>query len=304
LEEVEKIWLNGKIVNWKDAQIHLLTHALHYGSAVFEGIRCYDTPKGPAVFRLKDHIKRLFGSAHIFGMHMPYSQKELYDATLELIKVNKIKECYIRPIAFYGYGKMGLDPAGCKTDVGIAVWPWGAYLGEDGIKNGIRMKVSSFNRHHINSMPTKAKVSGSYVNSILAKVEATKAGYDEAILLDTNGYVSECTGENIFIVRNKELITPPHENILEGITRESAIAVARDLGIKVREEMFTRDQMYISDEAFLTGTAAEITPIREIDDRKIGEGKPGPITKKIIEKYNEIIHGKDSKYFQWLDFVK
>lgn len=304
MDEVEKIWLNGKFVDWKDANIHLLTHALHYGSAVFEGIRCYDTPKGPAVFRLKDHVKRLFGSAHIFGMEIPYSQKDLVNAILELIKLNKIKECYIRPIAYYGYGKMGLNPIGAKVDVGIAVWPWGAYLGEDGVKNGIRMKISSLSRHHINSMPTKAKVSGNYVNSIMAKVEAVKGGYEEAILLDTNGYVSECTGENIFIVRNGALITPPKENILEGITRDSIIQIAEDFKVPFEEDMFTRDQLYLADEAFLTGTAAEITPIREVDDRKIGEGKPGAVTKKLQSKYYEIIHGKDSKYFEWLDFVE
>jgi branched-chain amino acid aminotransferase len=303
MKEVEFIWMNGKMVNWNDATVHFLAHSLHYGTAVFEGIRCYDTKKGPAVFRLKAHMKRLLQSAHIMGMEVPYSQKELEDATKELIKKNKLKECYIRPLIFYGYGKMGLDTVGAKVDVGIAVWPWGAYLGDDGVKNGIRMKVSSFGRHHVNVMMTKSKTTGNYANSTLAKMEALKAGYDEAIMLDAQGYVSECTGENIFIVRNEKLITPPTTNALEGITRDAIIEIAVEEGIEAKEEHFTRDQLYLADEAFLTGTAAELTPIKEVDGRKIGEGKPGEITKKLQKKFFNVLHGKDPKYEKWLDFV-
>ncbi len=303
MQEAEFIWMNGEFVKWGEANVHFLTHALHYGSAVFEGIRCYKTDKGPAVFRLKDHLKRLFYSASVFGIKIPYDEKELYNATIELLKKNYLEECYIRPLAFYGYGQMGLNPTGAKVGVGIAAWPWGAYLGEEGIKNGIRMRISSWIRPPTNIMPTNAKVSGNYANSILAKVDAVNSGYEEAILLDINGNVAECTGENIFIVKNGVLITPPTENVLKGITRDSIMQIATDFGIEVKEEFFNKEQLYKADEAFLTGTAAEVTPIREVDDKRIGEGKPGPVTKKLQSKFYEAIRGKDKKYEGWLDFV-
>ncbi len=304
MEEVEFIWMNGRFIKWQDAKVHLLVHALHYGSAVFEGIRCYDTAKGPAVFRLKDHLKRLYYSAEAFGIDMPFKEEELYNATLELIRKNKLRECYIRPIAYYGYGQMGLNPVGAKVDVGIAVWPWGAYLGEEGIRNGIRMKISPWVRPPTSMMPTNAKVSGNYVNSILAKVDAIKTGYEEAILLDAKGNVAECTGENLFIVQDNVLVTPPTANTLKGITRDSVLTIAKDFGIKAEEKLFSKEELYKADEAFLTGTAAEVTPIREVDGKKIGKGKPGPVTKRLQAKYYDAIHGKAREYEKWLDFVK
>lgn len=304
MEEVEWIWLNGKFVKWADAKVHVLSHALHYGGGVFEGIRCYDTEKGPAVFRLKDHMKRLYYSAEVFGLKIPFKRQELYDLTLELITKNNLKECYIRPIAYYGYGQMGLNPIGAKVDVSIAAWPWGAYLGEEGIKNGIRMKISPWIRPPTNIMPTNAKVNGNYVNSILAKVDAVETGFEEAILLDIKGNIAECTGENLFIVKDNVLITPPTDNTLKGITRDSIMQIALDFEVKVEERLFNKDKLYAADEAFLTGTAAEVTPIREVDGKQIGEGKPGPITKKLQAKYYEAIHGKAPEYEKWLDFVK
>ena len=304
MEEVEWIWLNGKFVKWADAKVHILSHALHYGGGVFEGIRCYDTEKGPAVFRLKDHMKRLYYSAEVFGLKIPFKRQELYDITLELIAKNGLTECYIRPIAYYGYGQMGLNPIGAKVDVSIAAWPWGAYLGEEGIKNGIRMKISPWIRPPTNVMPTNAKVNGNYVNSILAKVDAVETGFEEAILLDIKGNVAECTGENLFIVKDNVLITPPTDNTLKGITRDSIMQIALDFEVKVEERLFNKDKLYAADESFLTGTAAEVTPIREVDGKQIGEGKPGPITKKLQAKYYEAIHGKAPEYEKWLDFVK
>lgn len=304
LNETEFIWFNGKMQNWKETQTHFLTHSLHYGTAVFEGIRCYDTSKGPAVFRLKDHMKRLIESAHIAGMVLPYTAEELVKATREVIKKNKLKECYIRPIAYYGYGKMGLDTKGATIDVGIAIWPWGAYLGEEGKLKGIRAKVSSYSRHHVNSTMIHAKISGSYVNSTMAKMEALKAGYEEAVMLDTSGFVAECTGENIFVAKDGKVFTPPTSVCLKGITRDSVINILKDNGIEVIEKPLTRDEIYSADECFLTGTAAEITPIRELDDRKIGEGSAGKITQMVQKKYNEIIHGKDKNYQKWLDLVE
>ena len=250
MNEVDKIWLNGKLVDWKDAKIHLLTHSLHYGSGIFEGIRCYDTQDGPAVFRLKEHVDRLFNSAKILAMEIPYSHEEIARAILDLIRANKLKECYIRPVAFYGYGKMGLSTLGCTVDVGIAVWPWGAYLGEDGLEAGIRAKTSSFSRHHPNVMMTKAKITGNYANSILANREAQNAGYDEAILLDPSGFVAEGPGENIFMVSNNVLITPPITMVLSGITRDSVIEIAKSRNIAFKEETITRDELYIADEVF------------------------------------------------------
>src|SRR3989344_9168150 len=304
MEETEFIWMNGKMVKWKDATTHFLTHSLHYGTAVFEGLRCYNTDKGPAVFRMKEHVKRLFDSAHIMQIKIPYTQQEITEAIIKVVKENNLKECYIRPLVYYGYGIMGLSTKGAKVEVGIAAWPWGTYLGDEGMQNGIRMKIASVTRHHPNIMMTKSKTSANYANSTFAKMQAINAGYDKAIMLDPQGYVAECSGENIFIVRNGALITPPTSNALEGITRASIMEVATNEGIEVKEQLFPRDTLYIADEAFLTGTAAEVTPIREVDNRIIGEGKPGPITKKLQAKFFDIVKGKDKKYEKWLDYVK
>ncbi len=302
IQEVDKIWMNGELVDWKEAKIHVLTHALHYGSAVFEGIRCYKTPDGPAVFRLKEHISRLFDSAKIYFMELPYSPEELRTATKEMIKANGLEECYIRPIAFRGYGEMGLNPLQAPIDVAIAAWPWGTYLGEEGLKNGIRAKISTFQRISPNILPPMAKATGQYLNSIMAKIEATSMGFDEAILLDYRGFVSEGPGENIFIVKDGIIYTPPlHASILKGITRDSIMKIADDMGRRVVETDITRASLYLADEAFFTGTAAELTPIREIDGHDIG--KPGEITKKIQDKFFEITRGKDKNYKEWLDFV-
>jgi branched-chain amino acid aminotransferase len=304
MDAVDFIWLNGKFVGWEDAKVHFLTHALHYGSAVFEGIRCYDTAKGPAVFRLRDHLKRLFYSAEVLGMRVPFAEKELYNVTLELVGKNRLRECYIRPLVYYGYGQQGLNPLGASVGVGIAAWPWGAYLGEEGVKNGIRMKISGWIRPPTNIMPTNAKVSGNYVNSILAKVDAVESGYDEAILLDLDGNIAECTGENLFIVKDNVLITPPTDNTLRGITRDSIIRIALDFEIRVEERLFNREKLYAADEAFLTGTAAEVTPIMEVDGKQIGKGKPGNVTKKLQAKYYDAVHGKAAEYEKWLDYVE
>ncbi|MBU4266790.1 MAG: branched-chain amino acid transaminase [Candidatus Altiarchaeales archaeon] len=302
IKEVDKIWMNGKLVDWKDAKIHVLTHALHYGSGVFEGIRCYKTDRGPAVFRLREHMKRLENSAKIYMKEIPYSVDELCKATKDLIKANKLDACYIRPIAYRGYGEMGLNPTNAPVDVTIAVWPWGTYLGEDGLKNGIRAKISSFQRISPNILPSGAKASGQYINSILAKLEALDTGYDEAILLDSRGFVSEGPGENLFMVKDGIIYTPPeHASILAGITRDAVMKMARDMGYEVKEIDITRGMLYLADEAWFTGTAAELTPIREIDGRKIG--KPGPITKKLQEKFFDTVKGKVKEYEDWLDYV-
>jgi len=303
MNETEYIWYNGKMVAWKEAMTHVLTHTLHYGSGVFEGVRCYDTPKGPAIFRLKDHNQRLFESAKIISLAIPYSEKELFEATKEIVRKNKLKECYIRPIAFYGYGKMGLDTKGAIVDAVVAAWPWGAYLGEEGIKNGIRAKISSYSRHHPNSMMIHAKITGAYANSTMAKMESLKAGYEEALMMDYQGFVAECSGENLFIVKNGEVLTPPLSSCLAGITRDSVIQILKSKNVSVREAQLTRDMIYAADECFVTGTAAEITPIREVDDRTIGSGKPGEVTKMVQEIYQNIIHGKDKKFEKWLDYV-
>lgn len=303
IKKTKKIWMDGKFVNWGDANVHILTHTLHYGLGVFEGIRCYETKSGPAIFRLREHVERLFNSAHIFMIDIPYSKKEIEDAIIETVKINKIKECYIRPIVYIGYGVMGLYPKGNPINVAISVWPWGAYLGDEGLEKGIRVKVSSFIRNHVNSQMSRGKVCGYYVNSQLAKKEAISCGYDEALLLDTEGYVSEGSGENIFIVRDRILKTTPLTSILEGITRKSIIKTANDEGIEIAEERFTRDELYIADEAFFTGTAAEITPIREVDGRTIGNGKPGEITKKLQSLFFDIVRGKNKKYESWLTRV-
>lgn len=298
----KKIWFDGKLVDWKDANVHVLTHALHYGLGVFEGIRCYRCEDGTSsIFRLTEHTARLFNSAKIAQMEIPFTPEEINEAIKETLRANDLKEAYIRPLAFLGDGGMGIFPKDNPVRVSIAAWEWGAYLGDDGIKNGIRVKISSFNRHHVNAAMTKAKLTGSYVNSIMAKREVVAAGYDEALLLDTDGYVAEGSGENIFMIKNNILKTTPIMTVLDGITRDSVITIARDEGLELREERFTRDELYCADEAFFTGTAAEITPIRELDDRTIGTGKPGPVTKKIQAIYFDAIKGKDTRYERWLN---
>ncbi len=302
IPEVDKIWMDGELVDWKEAKVHLLSHSLHYGSGVFEGIRAYETPRGAAVFRLTDHLKRLFRSAAIYRMEIPYSLEELVEATKVVIRANGLKSCYIRPIAFRGYGEMGLHPLGAPVNVAIAVWPWGAYLGEEGIRHGVRAKISSFRRNDPNAIPPAAKATGQYLNSILAKMEVTEAGYDEAILLNQHGYVADGAGENVFVVRNGFLYTPPTSSgALEGITRDSVIRIAEDFEIPFREKDLVRTDLYHADEAFFTGTAAEIVPIREVDDRLIGE--PGPITRRIQEKFFAIVKGRDGNYDHWLEYV-
>jgi branched-chain amino acid aminotransferase len=302
--KTEKIWLDGKLIPWEDAKVHVLAHALHYGTGYFEGIRCYELADGSsAVFRLTEHMRRLADSGKILGFPLPYSVEEMCRAAVELIRANKLKACYIRPLAFVGLGELGIYVPHNPIQVCIAVWPWGAYLGDEGIQNGIRAKVSSYTRHHVNVMMTKSKTTGNYVNSVLAKAEVKKAGYDEAVMLDSEGYVSEASGENIFIVRDGVIKTTPLTSILPGITRDSILTVARDLGFMVLEDRFTRDELYIADEAFFTGTAAELTPIREVDDRPIGGGRRGPVTEKIQQTFFEIIKGKHSKYAPWLTRV-
>ena len=292
--------MDGKLVDWDKANVHILTHTLHYGLGVFEGIRCYRTIKGSAIFRLDEHVNRLFSSAHIFNIEIPYSKDEIRQAIIETVKINKLRECYIRPLVYIGYGAMGVYPKGNPISVAVAVWPWGAYLGDEGLEKGIKIKVSSFTRHHVNSSMTRAKVCGNYVNSQIAKKEAIACGYDEALLLDPEGYVSEGSGENIFIVRNGRIKTTPLTTILEGITRDSIIRIARDNRIPVEEERFTRDEIYIADEAFFTGTAAEVTPIREIDGRRIGIGSRGKITKKLQSIFFDVVKGRNRKYESWL----
>lgn len=300
--KVDKIWMNGKLVDWDDATIHILTHGLHYGSGVFEGIRAYKTKQGTAVFRLTEHMERLIRSAKIYFMDVPFSVEDLVEATKELVRVNKVDSCYIRPLVYRGYGEMGLFPLNADVDVSIACWPWGSYLGEEGIKHGVRAKVSSFRRIDVNVLPPAAKASGNYINSILAKVEVVKAGYDEAILLNTHGYVTDGSGENIFVVKDGVLFTPPtHAGALEGITRDSIMAIADDLGYCVVEDHLVRSDLYLADEAFYTGTAAEVVPIREVDDRVIGE--PGPVTKALQEVFFAAIKGEKEEYIDWMEFV-
>jgi branched-chain amino acid aminotransferase len=303
LSKTDKIWMDGRFVKWDKATVHVLSHTLHYGLGVFEGIRCYKTKKGSAIFRLDEHIDRLFNSAHIFMMDIPYSKREIRDAIIKTIKVNNITECYIRPLAYIGYGSMGIDPQKNPINVSIAVWPWGAYLGEHGVRKGIKVKTSSFIRNHVNANMTRGKVCGYYVNSQIAKKEAISCGFDEALLLDTEGYVAEGSGVNIFIARNGILKTTPLTSILEGITRDSIIQIAQNEGIGIEEERFTRDEVYIADEAFFTGTAAEVTPIRSLDNRVIGNGKPGPLTKRLQSIFFDIVKGKNKKYESWLTKV-
>jgi branched-chain amino acid aminotransferase len=303
--KTKKIWMDGKFVDWEAAQIHVLSHTLHYGVGVFEGIRCYKTEDGrSAIFRLREHVDRLFASAHIVFLKIPFSRDKICQAIRKTLTTNGLTEGYIRPVVFIGDGEMGLFAKTNPIRVAVAAWSWGAYLGDEGIRKGIRAKVSSFCRHHVNSAMTKGKINGYYVNSVLAKWEVKKAGYDEAVMLDTEGYVAEASGENIFIVRNGILQTSTLTSILPGITRDSVLNIARKLDIPVKEARFTRDEMYIADEMFFTGTAAEITPVREVDDRRVGTGKPGPVTQQIQEAFFDIVRGKNALFAHWLDVLK
>ena len=307
LTPTEKIWMDGELVDWADATVHVLTHTMHYGSGVFEGIRAYPTADGVAIFRLRDHIERLFASAKVFLIDIPFTVDQLVEATRSLVRVNGLDDgCYIRPLVYLGYGEMGLNPLPCPVNVSIAAWPWGTYLGADGVANGVRCKVSSWRRHDPNAVPTAAKGTGMYVNSSLAKVEALRAGYDEAILLSPDGNVSECTGENIFIVRGDRLITPPSSDsgALEGITQKSVETIARDHGLEVVYEQIIRTDLYTAEEAFLTGTAAEVVPIRSVDDREVGSGKPGPVTQQLQQTYFATVRGEVDRYKDWLDHVE
>ncbi|MBX3591507.1 MAG: branched-chain amino acid transaminase [Burkholderiaceae bacterium] len=297
------IWFDGKMVDWRDARIHVLTHSLHYGMGVFEGVRAYKTKSGTAIFRLAEHTRRLFNSAKIFQMQLPYTFETIVQAQKDVVRANALESCYLRPIAWIGSEKLGVSPRGNTIHVAIAAWAWGAYLGEEGLSKGIRVKTSSYSRHHVNVSLVRAKASGYYINSILANQEVTAHGYDEALLLDTDGYVSEGAGENVFIVRDGVLYTPDLASCLAGITRESVITIARDLGIEVREKRITRDEMYCADEAFFSGTAAEITPIRELDDRQIGEGRRGPITEKLQSTFFDAVAGRNERYAKWLSPV-
>lgn len=304
VEKAKSIWLDGKFIPWEEARIHLLTHSLHYGLGVFEGIRAYHCTDGrTAIFRLKEHVQRLFDSAHIMQMAISYTPPEIEAVCAEILRVNEQKEAYLRPLVFVGEGVMGLHPQNNPIQVAIISWFWGAYLGDEGLKRGIRAKISSFSRHHVNVMMTKAKATGNYINSILAKREATQLGFDEAILLDTDGYVAEASGENIFIVRNGLIKTPPLTAVLPGITRDAIITLARDHGFQVQEEIFSRDELYLADEAFLTGTAAELTPLREVDTRAIGAGKPGPVTQQLQDIFFAVVKGEDSRYQKWLTYI-
>ena len=303
MEPQGKIWMDGSFVDWADANVHVLTHSLHYGLAAFEGLRCYKGKSGSAIFKLQEHVDRLFESAHIGMMTIPYEKKQVAEAIVETVRINKLDACYIRPLIYIGYGAMGVYPGDNPIKLAIAAWKWGSYLGDDALAHGMRACVSSFTRHHVNVSMTRGKISGYYVNSILAKREAKANGYDEAILLDPEGYVSEGTGENIFIVRRGRLKTTPLTSILEGITRNSVIELAREQGIMVLEERFTRDEMYIADEVFVTGTAAELTPVREIDRRRIGTGKPGPVTAALQKQFFAIVRGEDSSHDSWLTRV-
>ena len=297
------IWYDGKLVPWRNATTHVLTHSLHYGLAVFEGVRAYHTVKGTAIFRLREHTQRLLNSAHIYLMKIPYSIETLMEAQKEVVRANKLDSCYLRPIAFYGSEKMGVSPKGNTVHVAIAAWPWGAYLGADAIEKGIRVKTSSFARHHVNVSMTRAKYSGTYANSILANLEATDHGYDEGLLLDVDGFVAEGSGENLFMVKDGKIYEPELTSALIGITRDSIITLAQDMGYTVTAKRITRDDLYIADEAFFTGTAAEVTPIREVDGRSIGSGQRGPLTEKLQKAFFDQVNGKSDKHTDWLSPV-
>jgi len=302
IEKTEMIWMDGKLVPWDDARIHVLTHSLHYGMGVFEGIRAYETDRGAAVFRLTDHIKRLFESAKILMMEIPFTVDEIIKACKDTVAASGLPSCYIRPIAFYGYGEMGLNPLPCEVNVSVACWPWGAYLGADSVTKGVRMKVSSWTRHDHNAMPPAAKTTGNYVNSSLAKVEALKAGYDEAVMLNPQGFVSECTGENIFAARDGVLVTPPlSAGALEGITQDSVTTIARDLGYETRVDFLARSDLYIAEEMFVCGTAAEVSAVNSVDDREIP--CPGPMTLEIASEYAKAVRGQTDTYKNWVEHV-
>ncbi|HWC25773.1 MAG TPA: branched-chain amino acid transaminase [Solirubrobacteraceae bacterium] len=304
MKQADLIWMNGEFVAWEDAKVHVLTHGLHYGTGVFEGIRCYDTEIGPAIFRHREHLQRLHRSAELYYMPMPYDVEALRAATHELIGRNRLRSCYIRPIVFRGYGQMGLNPLDAPVDVSVAVWEWGAYLGEEGKRNGIRAKLSSWRRISPASLIPAAKACGQYLNSVLAKIESLKAGYEEAILLDDHGHVCEGSGENIFVVWEGRIVTPPPAtSILDGVTRKSAIQIARDLGIEVIERDIARAELYVADEVFMTGTAAELVPVREIDDHTIGDGSPGELTRAVQSAFEDALLGRDERYREWLDPV-
>jgi branched-chain amino acid aminotransferase len=305
VEPTDLIWMNGDFVPWEDAKVHVLTHGLHYGTGVFEGVRCYDTEIGPAVFRNAEHVERLMRSSELYYMPVPYSAEQIRSATLELVARNGLRSCYIRPIIYRGYGQMGLNPIDCNVDVTIACWEWATYLGEEGKRDGIRAKVSSWRRISPDSLIPHAKASGQYLNSVLAKIESVKAGYQEAILLDDNGYVCEGTGENIYVVREGEIVTPGQSNsILDGITRRSIIQIARDLGYSVSERDVARAELYLADEVFMTGTAAELVPVVEIDDHPVATGRPGEITRVLGAAFDDAIHGRTERYREWLDVVQ
>ena len=299
-----KIWMDGKMVEWRDAKIHVLTHTLHYGCGAFEGVRAYKTDKGTAIFRLREHTERLFNSAKILRMPMPFTLDEVMQAQIDIIKANNLESGYLRPLIWLGSEKMGVSPKGAKVHVMVAAWPWGAYLGEDGMNRGIRVKTSSFTRHHVNITMTQAKSVSNYTNSILANLEATEDGYDEALLLDSAGFVSEGAGENVFVIKEGVVYTPDlSAGALNGITRKTVTAICKDLGLELKEKRITRDEIYIADEAFFTGTAAEVTPIRELDRVQIGAGSRGPITEKIQSAYFDVVYGRNAKYAEWLTLV-
>lgn len=304
MDQTNLIWMNGRFVAWEDAQVHVLTHGLHYGTGVFEGVRCYDTELGPAIFRNAEHVERLLRSAELYYMQVPYSSEQLQAASRELVARNELRSCYIRPIVYRGYGSMGLNPTEAPVDVTIACWEWGSYLGEEGKRNGVRARVSSWRRISPDSLIPHAKASGQYLNNVLAKVESLQTGYQEAILLDDHGHVCEGTGENIYIVAGGEIVTPGHHNsILDGITRRSIIQIADDLGYRVCERNIARAEMYLADEVFMTGTAAELVPVVEIDDHRVGSGRPGPVTTELGRVFEDAIHGRSERYRAWLDPV-
>ena len=304
ITQVEKIWMDGELVDWQDAQIHVLSHALHYGTGVFEGIRAYETARGAAVWHLDEHLRRLFRSAKLYHMEIPYSREALTEATKDLIRANGLNACYIRPLALRGYGELGVNPLEAPINVVIAVWPWGAYLGEEALEQGVRIKISSWRRNSQNSLPAAAKATGQYINSVLAKVESLKAGYDEAIMLNEAGQITDGSGENVFVIRDGVLTTPPiSAGCLDGVTRGTVITLARELGYTVQEESLVRTDLYNADECFFTGTAAELTPIREIDDRVVGEGHRGPITKELQSAFFAATKGEDPKHADWLTYV-
>jgi len=299
-----KIWFNNELVDWDEAKIHVLSHVVHYGSSVFEGIRCYKNKKGSAIFRLEDHVKRLFDSAKIYMMEIPYTEDEICEAVVETIKANKLEECYIRPVVFRGYEELGVNPLNCPVEVVIAAWEWGSYLGQEALEEGVDVGVSTWRRMAPNTLPNMAKAGGNYLNSQLVKMEAIRHGYDEGIILDYHGMVSEGSGENIFIIKNGEIYTPPvSSSILPGITRDSIIKIANEMNINVREERIPREMLYLADEAFFTGTAAEITPIRSVDGIEVGDGKRGPLTKKLQESFFKILRAEIEDRFEWLRYI-